>query len=193
MAAPRQTYEPELSLRDARALYFKASGFGDDGGYGKPTVRFELGPIPCIIPNPPARVAAVRFHDLHHIVTGYPTDWRGEFEIACFEIAAGCGSLWFAWAINLGGVAGGLLFLPRRSVRAWALGRATGGLYSLPFADALLERSVGEVTATLGLDSADPQPALVDWLGLIATGGAVVALSLAPLVAALGLAWWLLA
>jgi len=190
--ATRDTYDPALTLRQARAAYFEANGFGADGGYNKTRVHLKLGWIPMVIPNPPARVAAVRFHDLHHIVTGYQTDWRGEFEISCFEIAAGCGALWFAWLINLGGVAGGLWLMPRRCARAWARGRATGGLYRTTFDDALLDRTVGELTTSLDLDRADPTPTSTDWLGLVGTGLAITAAGLAPIAAILGGLWaWL--
>lgn len=168
-------------------MYFEANGFGADGGYHASWVRFDLGPIPVLFPNPPARVAAVRFHDLHHIVTGYQTDWRGEFEISCFESAAGCGSLWFAWLINLGGVAGGALLLPRRALAAWARGRRSGGLYGLPFDDALLDRSVGSVVEDLGL-SDEPESTAGDALGLALTAGLVTLA--APVLIGL-VVWWL--
>lgn len=87
--------DPSDTMFDARAQYFEANGFGADGGYNKTWDLFKLGPIPIPIPNPPARRRALQFHDLNHLLTGYQTDWRGEF-----EIAAGCGKLWFAgWCI----------------------------------------------------------------------------------------------
>jgi hypothetical protein len=184
----RDLYEPGLTLYEARTVYFQANGFGEDGGYNKKVVHLKLGIFPMVIPNPPSRVEAVKFHDLHHIVSGYQTNWRGEFEISCFEIAAGCGRLWFAWAINLGGVAGGLLFLPRRAVRAWARGRHSGGLYRIPYNQALLDRTVGEVTSSLGLRSPDPEPGPLDWAGLAFTGIAVVLATMTPFAAV----WWAL-
>ena len=188
----RDHYDPGLSLREARGVYFEQNGFGDDGGYSKKWVRFDLGPIPVPVPNPPSRVEAVKYHDLHHIVTGYQTDWRGEFEISCFEIAAGCGRLWFAWAINLGGVAGAALLLPRRGLAAWARGRHSGGLYRTPYDDALLDRSIGEVSAELGLDR-EPEPEARDLLGLVVTTLVVLGAGFAPLVGAAWLLWRLLA
>ena len=77
----RSTYDDALSLREARATYFRDNAFGDDGGYGKKWVHVQLGPLPFAFPNTPARVRAVKYHDLHHVVTGYPTDVVGEAEI----------------------------------------------------------------------------------------------------------------
>ena len=82
-----------MTLRDARRIYFHANGFGEEGGYDDAWVDFKLGPIPMPFPNPPARVRAVKYHDLHHVLTDYDTDTIGEFEIAAWEVAAGCGRL----------------------------------------------------------------------------------------------------
>ena len=81
-------YPEHLPLRDARRLYFDANHFGADGGYGDKWVDFKLGKVPFPIPNSPGRVRAVRFHDLHHVLTGYDTSTIGEFEISAWEIAA---------------------------------------------------------------------------------------------------------
>jgi hypothetical protein len=90
-----------LTLREARARYFRESGFGEDGGYAKRWVEVQLGPIPFAFPNTQARVRAVRYHDLHHVVTGYATDVIGEAEIAAWEIASGCAGFATAWILNL--------------------------------------------------------------------------------------------
>ena len=63
------TYDPELTLREARAQYFALNNFGDDGGYRDPWVKIKFGPLPIFFPNIPSRAWAVRYHDLHHILT----------------------------------------------------------------------------------------------------------------------------
>jgi hypothetical protein len=40
-----------------------------------------VGPLAFKIPNTPSRKRAVRYHDLHHTLTGYRTDFRRECEI----------------------------------------------------------------------------------------------------------------
>ena len=74
-------YDEGLTMREARALYFEVNRFGADGGYGDAWVDFKLGPLPVPFPNTRARVRAVRYHDLHHVLTGYDTNAIGEFEI----------------------------------------------------------------------------------------------------------------
>src|SRR6185295_18175499 len=98
----------------------------DESTYVDPWVRLKAGPIPIAFPNTPDRVRTVRFHDLHHVLTGYRADWRGESEISSFELASGMGDFRTAFAINLGGFAIGLAICPRRSFRAWRRGRRSG-------------------------------------------------------------------
>lgn len=147
----RDHYDESLSLRDAVAAYFAANRFGADGGYGDKWVKLKLGPLGLYMPNTAARVAAVRFHDLHHIVTGYRTDWRGEFEISAWELAAGCGRFYAAWWLNLGGLNAGMLVCPRRTLAAFRLGLRSRSLYGESYNAELLARSVKDARAAMGL------------------------------------------
>ncbi|AKT36396.1 hypothetical protein [Chondromyces crocatus] len=150
--SPGAARDPSLSLREALPKYFAENHFGDDGGYGATWVTFKFGPVPIPFPNTAARVRAVRYHDMHHLITGYRADQAtGEFEISAWEIGAGCRSYWAAWQLNLGGVAGGVLIAPRRTFRAFVRGRRTSSLYGRDY-EALLDRTIGEVMAECGLD-----------------------------------------
>jgi hypothetical protein len=139
----RVTYEEETSLREARRLYFDTNGFGETGGYDDAWVDFKLGPVPMPFPNTKSRVEAVRYHDLHHILTGYATDIVGELEISAWEIAAGCKGFAAAWVLNLGGMAGGLFRAPRRVFAAFVRGRRQRTVYGERL-DAILDLSVRE-------------------------------------------------
>lgn len=137
-------------MRDARAQYFRRSGFAEDGGYGDRWVRLKSGSRTVFVfPNTERRVRAVRLHDLHHVLTEYDTTWVGEAEIGAWELGAGCGRHWPAWVLNFGAVAVGLLLAPRRVVRAFVRGRRSGTLYAGEFAEELLDRTVGELRASL--------------------------------------------
>lgn len=171
----RTTYDPSLSLRAARKLYFAMNNFGDNGGYDDAWVDFKLGPIPFPFPNTAGRVRAVKFHDLHHILTGYRTDLTGEFEISAWEIGAGCRDFYAAWALNLGGLVAGLLVAPRRIARAFARGLASQSLYGQAF-DGLLELPVGATSARFVAPDETPMTP-TGWLqlALAAAAGLVVA------------------
>ena len=143
-------YDPRSTIRSARDRYFTDNGFGANGGYDEPWVDVKVGPIPFPFPNTKSRVRAVRFHDLHHIVTGYRTDLTGEFEISAWEIAAGCKDATAAWALNLAGMAGGVVTAPRRTWQAFVRGRASDTLYGRDY-EALLSRTVADVRDDVGI------------------------------------------
>jgi len=182
-----------LSVGEARTRYFERSGFPPDGGYSASFVSLgKFGPIPIGFPNSDSRRRAVVMHDLHHVVTGYGTDWAGEGEISAWELAAGCGRFAFAWFINLQGMVMGWVVSPGRTWRAWVRGRHSRSLYAEGYSDALLRETVGELRARLELDAEAPQPEAGDRLSYavwcaIAAVHAVVLLALP--VAALALAW----
>jgi hypothetical protein len=146
-------YPDGLSLLEARALFFRDANLGPDGGYGDRWVRVETKPIPFYFPNWPARVAAARLHDLHHIAAEYETDWPGEAEIAAWEIASGCARYYAAWILNFGGFAAGLVAAPRRLFRAFLRGRrAKTNLYKSGFDESRLsDITVGMLRERLGL------------------------------------------
>jgi hypothetical protein len=178
------------TLREQLAVYFDTNGFGPDGGYDAAWVDFKLGPVPFPFPNTPARRRAVRYHDLHHIVTGYRTDLAGEFEISAWEIGSGCKDFVAAWQLNLGGLAGGLLCWPRRTFRAFVEGRRSENFYGRPYDASLLETPVDEARQNLGITRARGASASVsDYVLFVLTGlaGLIIGLSTFALFAPLAL------
>jgi len=145
-------YAPEERLADARARYFVENGLGD-GGYGDRFVVLRAAGLPvAVFPNTQQRVRSVRFHDLHHVLTGYGTSWRGEGEIAAWELASGCRDHVAAWLLNAGAFLVALFIAPRALVRALRCGRRSRNLYDRVWDDTLLERTVGSLRSELGLD-----------------------------------------
>jgi len=173
----RTSYAPESTMRQARNRYFEVNHFGDDGGYGSAWVDFKLGSIPFPFPNTPARVKAVRFHDLHHVITAYDTDTLGEFEISAWELAAGCKSMVAAWMLNLMGLAAGLFAAPKRVFRAFVRGRHSRSLYGLDY-EPLLDETVAAVRARMGTDATASSARLGDVLLFLLASGAGLTLGL---------------
>lgn len=159
--APGVQYPEQMSLAEARALFFARSGLGQDGGYGARWVKVESKPFPVYFPNTSCRVAAAKLHDLHHVATEYGVDWTGEAEIAGWEIASGCGRYGWAWILNLGAFTIGLFRSPRRMFRAFARGRQTpANLYHDAMPDESLALvDVGTLRRRLGLTAEHAQPA----------------------------------
>lgn len=193
-------WEGSLTLLQARTEYFRFNRFGEDGGYADKWVDFKLGsipflgPIPFPFPNSPARVRALKYHDLHHVMTGYQTDFPGELEISAWEIGGGCADMIAAWILNLGGLAAGMLFMPGRIFAAFVRGRRSKNLYRHAYDDALLARSVGDVRGELGLDREVGPATLGDRLAVLAwfALGLVTGLTLFAILLPLAPIGWLL-
>jgi len=145
-----EAYDPAMSMEAARSRYFRDNGLPADGGYYDAWIDFKVGPLPMPFPNSKARLRTVRYHDLHHILTGYTTDLRGECELSAWELGAGCRDFMAAWVLNLAGVGFGVQFLPRRTFRAFIRGRRSRSLYDLPIED-VLGRSVAKARADTGV------------------------------------------
>ncbi len=142
-----------MKVVEAREQYFTRNGFST-AAYEDRWVHVKLGPIPFAFPNVASRRRAIRYHDLHHVVTGYDTTLRGEAEIGAWEIAATLGArgrmYWAAWLLNSSAAALGLLIAPRRVYRAFQRGRRSRSLYGMNLDDAL-ELEVSELQHRLGL------------------------------------------
>jgi hypothetical protein len=179
-------YDPALSLREARRRYFAENGLGE-GGYEDKWVRLAFGPLRFAIPNTAGRVRAVRYHDLHHVVTGYATTWTGEAEIGAWEVASGCRDLIAAWVLNLYAMQIGLWVAPRAVWRAFARGRHSRNLYAEPWGDPLLDESVGAMKRRLALER-EPHATISDQIHFAGWSAAALALA-----AATTAPWWLLA
>lgn len=152
------------TLLSARERYLRDNGF--ESSYEERWVKLKAGPIPIWFPNAPGRVRAVKLHDLHHLVTGYATDWTGEAEIAAWEIASGCGSFAWAWALNLSALPIGLVLAPRKMFRAWVRGRRSRNFYHgrTEVDAALLARPVRTVCSEMGLDDPPSHATVADVL-----------------------------
>jgi hypothetical protein len=154
----------DRTLREALTDYFEQNGFGADGGYSSSWVDFKLGPVPFPFPNTAARKRAVRYHDLHHVVTGYRTDFMGELEISAWEIGSGCRDFVAAWQLNLSGLAGGVLFRPWRTFHAFLRGRHSRNFYGRKYDDALLRTTVARAKEELSVDGPLAGATLLDSL-----------------------------
>ena len=176
----------ETVLR-ARARFFHDAGFAADGGYDDPWAEADFGLLRYRVPNGPRRAAALRLHDLHHVATGYATDWRGESEISAWELASGgAKTTVYAWLIALWGIFVGLVLHPGPTLRAFARGRGSRNLYGLRFDPRWLSLSVEQLQAELRVQpERDPTPA--DLVAFAPWAAASVLLGLDSLLPALAL------
>jgi hypothetical protein len=138
------------TVQQARDAFLARRGFTTES-YDAPIVPIPIGPITIPLPSSEGRRALVRFHDLHHVLTGYDTDFVGEGEIGAWELRAGCTNL-AGYVYNGMAVATGLLLAPHRVYRAWKRARGMTTLYRLAidYGDAL-SLDLVELRARVGL------------------------------------------
>ncbi len=140
-------------VRCARDRYLARKGFTTEA-YSAPTFRLTILGRPWDLPNRPNRRWAIPLHDLHHVATGYGTDFVGEAEIGAWELAAGCKTP-VVYALNVAAVLLGLLLAPIRVLRAFRAGWRAHALYRQSFDyERLLELPVAELRARLGVPPA---------------------------------------
>ncbi|HEX8473326.1 MAG TPA: hypothetical protein VF666_04795 [Pyrinomonadaceae bacterium] len=155
------TYNPELTLGDARRLYFTLNNFAESD-YEANWVKMKIGPFPFAFPNTKGRAKAVKLHDLHHILTEYKTTWRGEAEIGAWEVATGLRHHYEGWLLDLLAFAIGLVIAPRGVYRAFMRGRQSANLYRMEFCEEFLANRVGDVRRRLRLDREPAPPSFED-------------------------------
>jgi hypothetical protein len=178
------SYPETLGVREARDAYLAANGLSEVG-YTEAWARIKLGPVPVFIPNTAARKRALPLHDLHHVATEYATTYRGEAEIAAWELAGGCGDYHAARGLNAVAFGIGLVIAPRRTYRAFMRGRGSRTLYTGVDPAELLPLSVGELRHELALDGAPRSPTIRDKVWFLTWCLIAASLVLIPLVVAL--------
>jgi hypothetical protein len=147
---PKADYPDDLLVQEARDRYLARNGF-KVADYTAPSFQIRVLGIPLRFPNPPSRQRVVPLHDLHHVLTGFGTDWIGEAEIGAWELRAGCNTF-IAWLLNGGGVILGLLMCPSRVWRAFRRAKGQRTLYyEKESYEQLLQMKVGELRQRLGM------------------------------------------
>jgi hypothetical protein len=139
-----------LTMREARDRFLASNGFRVED-YSAPTYTVKFWHVPVKFPNTKAHQWATPLHDLHHLLTGYRTDWIGEAEIAAWELRAGCKTLVVYW-LDTAAAAIGLFISPARVWRAFLRARGQRTLYCDPLlCEQMSQMTVGEVRARLGI------------------------------------------
>jgi hypothetical protein len=138
-----------MTTAEALHRHFVATGLiwpsaTRDDWYAGHVVWLQVGPLR--IPFPILdRGGPIVLHDLHHMLAGYRPDWRGEIELAGWELGSGgCGWHLLYWLDRLTFFAAGILTWPRPTLRAFRRGRRHRNLFRRDPAR-VLERSVEEV------------------------------------------------
>ncbi len=139
-------YSDSLTLKEALQVYFSKYHF-ENGGYDLKWFKIKLGPVYIPLPNTKARVDAVKIHDIHHLITEYEANLKGEAEISGWELASGCGKYYAAWILNSVSFLYGMFFFPRALFKAFMRGRKakTNFYHNTMYNSDLLNRPLGDM------------------------------------------------
>lgn len=116
----------ESDLRD----FYDRHGFGPELGARPKTVKVYTGCLLVPMPNIEARRKYLKYHDLHHLVTGFGVGRIGEANVSAWEL--GTGSFLASpllGAMNLIALSTGLFLRPRQMARSFAWGSSCSNLY----------------------------------------------------------------
>ena len=185
-------YDSAQTINKSLELYFIKENLGKDGGLNEAWGRIKIWKFYIPIPNTQARKKALVFHDIHHIVTGYDGDWRGEVSIGAWEIASGCGKYYVAWYLNLGAMGVGFFIYPRSMFNAFIRGKRTENLYHHTVTQReALTMEVGELQKKLKLDRDMHQKVTVpEMFSFLFWSAVALAVTFAPLVLLLLILKW---
>lgn len=140
----------EVRVRAGRDDYLAENGF-TEAEYTMPTVRLKFFGRYFDFPNSPNRQWAIPLHDLHHLATGYGTDFIGEAEVGLWELRAGCETP-IVYALNGAAVVIGLFLSPRRMLAAYRAAKGARTLYRAPLPmEEVLSMRVGDLRAHLAI------------------------------------------
>jgi hypothetical protein len=118
------------TLQDELAAFYKRSGFGQTIGRRPLTVAVYTGCMLVPLPNIETRRRFLKYHDLHHLITGYSVGRIGEGEVSAWEL--GTSSAFVSPVLglmNLIALSTGLVLQPKRMWRAFQRGCRSRNLY----------------------------------------------------------------
>jgi hypothetical protein len=119
-----------LPLEVELAAFYDRAGFGEVVGARPCTVRVYTGCLLVPLPNIEARHRYLKYHDLHHLITGYSVGRIGEGEVSAWEL--GTGSMAVSpvlGTMNLIALSTGLVLQRKRMWTAFKRGCASRNLY----------------------------------------------------------------
>lgn len=121
-----------MVLQDQLLAFYQRSGFGTAVGERPRTVAVYTGCLLVPLPNIETRSRYLKYHDLHHLITGYSVGRIGEGELSAWEL--GSGSVFVSPILgfmNLIALSTGLVLEPKRMWAAFRRGCRSRNLYQV--------------------------------------------------------------
>lgn len=119
-----------MTIQQELEEFYRRVGFGEAVGKRPLTVPVYTGCLLVPLPNIEARYKYLKYHDIHHLITGYSVGRIGEGEVSAWEL--GTGSFLkspLLGTMNLIALSTGLVLEPRRMWLAFIRGCQSKNLY----------------------------------------------------------------
>lgn len=138
----KQPLDAEFPLTTQEALigFYKFNQLNLSDDFKSHCVRVYIGCILAPVPNIKARKKYLKFHDLHHIMTGYGIDRIGESEISAWELGSRSCRKPIISVMNLFALSTGFILSPSKIINAFYRGCRSKNLYYL--SDNMQEKEV---------------------------------------------------
>jgi hypothetical protein len=119
-----------MTLDDELVAFYRKSGFGATVGTRSTTVAVYTGCMLVPMPDIETRRKFLKYHDLHHLLTGYSVGRIGEGEVSAWELGTGSARISPTLGVmNLIALSTGLVLEPSRMWKAFRRGCASRSLY----------------------------------------------------------------
>lgn len=118
-----------LTIREALIGFYKFNRLNVAKDFTSHCVRVYIGCILAPVPNLKARKKYLKFHDIHHIISGYGIDRIGESEVSAWELGSRSCRKPIISVMNLFALSTGFILNPARVTKAFYKGCRSKNLY----------------------------------------------------------------
>lgn len=132
-----------MTTKEALIGFYKFNRLNLAADFASHCVRVYIGCILAPVPNINARKKYLKFHDLHHIMTGYGIDRVGESQISAWELGSRSCRKPLISVMNLFALSTGFILKPTVVIEAFYRGCRSKNLYYL--ADGMLDDDIDQL------------------------------------------------
>jgi hypothetical protein len=129
-----------MTVKEALIGFYKFNSLNLTDDFESHCVRVYIGCILAPVPNINARKKYLKFHDLHHIMSGYGIDRVGESEISAWELGSRSCRKPLISIMNLFALSTGFILKPAKVTAAFYRGCKSKNLYYL--SDSMTEEDI---------------------------------------------------
>jgi hypothetical protein len=138
--------ETGMTVKEALIGFYKFNSLNLAQDFESHCVRVYVGCILAPVPNINARKKYLKFHDLHHIMSGYGIDRIGESEISAWELGSRSCRKPLISVMNLFALSTGFILSPGKVITAFHRGCRSKNLYYL--SDGMTDEDVDAINIT---------------------------------------------